>query len=214
VFLDSAKKYLSDKTTNDVKENFETLIHLYFIKQDYSKILSYVNQVGRESLLNNVLTKKSWSNENAWTLYRIGEAYYNLSDIQNAYLFYKKANDLAPFNLEFKNKLGSSLMTQNKIPEAILIFESILKENYKFVPAINNLGYANLISGNADRADQLYKMALKLDPDYEPLLMNVAGINIYQKKYREAQEILKSVLKKDPKNEQAKQVLDQLMRMK
>jgi tetratricopeptide (TPR) repeat protein len=214
VFLDSAMVYLSDKTPADVKQNFETLIHLYFIKQDYTKILNYVNQLGKDNLLNTILVKKSWDNANAWTLYRIGEAYYNTNNVPDAYTFYKKADELAPYNPEFKNKLGASLMAENNISQAIIVFESILKEDPKFVQAINNLGYANLASGNAVKAEELYNRALKLDPDYESLLMNVAGLSIYKKNYKEAQEVLKRILKKNPKNEQAKQVLEQLKGMK
>ncbi|MDF2436354.1 MAG: hypothetical protein K0Q95_730 [Bacteroidota bacterium] len=209
-FLDSAKKYLSDKTTADVKDNFEILIHLAFIKKDYAKIISYVNHVGRDAVLNSMLTKKSWSNDNAWTLYRIGESYTSMADQDNAYVFYKKADALAPFNPEFKNKLGASLMAKNEVPNAIGVFESILKENPKFVPALTNLGYAYLVSGNAVRAEIYYKRALTLDPDYEPLLMNTAGLMIYQKKYSEAREVLSRVIKKNPNNEQAKSVLAQL----
>ena len=150
---------------------------------------------------------------NAWTLYQIGEAYYNNGDIANAYSFYKKADELAPFNPEFKNKLGASLMAQNKVNEAIPIFESILKEDSKFLPAINNLGYAYLVSGNANKAEELYNRALKLDPDYESLLMNIAGLNIYKKNYKAAADILKQVLKKNPKNEQAKKVLGQIFKL-
>ena len=109
-FLDSAKTYLPDKTLADVKHNFETLVHLYFIKQDYPKILGYVNHLGIDDVLNSVLVKKSWDNANAWTLYRIGEAYSNLGDISNAFTFYKKADELSPYNPEFKNKVGATLM--------------------------------------------------------------------------------------------------------
>ena len=214
VFLDSAKKYLSDATINEVKQNFETLIHLYFIKHDFAKILIYVNQIGKENLLTTILTKKSWDNANAWTLYHIGEAYSNTGNIQDAYTFYKKANELAPYNPDFKNKLGATLMAENKVQEAIVIFTNILIENPKFVQAINNLGYANLISGQSTEAEALYNRALSLDPDYEPLLMNVAGFYIYKKKYKEANEILKQVLKKNPGNQQAKQILKQLQKFK
>lgn len=209
-YLDSAKKYLSDKTLNDVKLNFESLVHLYFIKKDFDKILIYVNQIGKDNLLNTILTKKSWNNNNAWTLYHIGESYFNTGNVDNAFTFYKKANDLAPFNQEFKNKLGASLMAQNKVDDAISIFASILKENPKFVQALNNLGYANLIKGNISEAETLYNRALKLDPDYEPLLLNVAGLNIYKKNYKEARLLLNQILKKNPDNQQAKKVLDQL----
>ena len=213
VFLDSAKKYLDDKTNKDVADNFDDLVHLAFMKKEYSQILNYISMMGKDNVLKNRLNKRSWDNMHAWTAYRIGEAFYNTSDLADAYLFYKKADELAPYDPEFKNKLGASLMAQNKVPEAMAIFEATLKENPKFVPALNNLGYANLVSGNAMKADELYKRALALDPDYEPLLMNVAGFNIYQKKYKRAQEILKGVLKKNPQNEQAKQVFEQLKSM-
>ncbi len=214
VYLDSAQKYLSEKTLNDVKENFETLVHLYFIKENFGKILSFVNQLGKENLLNTVLTKKSWSNDNAWTLYRIGEAFYNNKQITEAYLFYKKADELAPFNPEFKNKLGVSLMAQNKTAEGIKIFEATVKENPKFVQALNNLGYAYLVTGKTIEAESIYKKALALDPDYEPLLMNLAGFHIFKKNYKEAQQILKTILKKNPQNTQAQQVLEQLKQNK
>ena len=213
-YLDSAKVYLSDKTVEDVKRNFGILVHLYFIKEDFARIIGYVKQLGKENVLSKYLINKSWSNDNAWTLYQIGEAYYNTGDISNAYTFYKKADELAPFNPEFKNKLGASLMAQNKVNEAISIFESILKEDSKFVPAINNLGYAYLVSGNANKAEELYNRALKFDPDYESLLMNIAGLNIYKKNYKAAVDILKQVLKKNPKNEQASKVLVQVNGMK
>lgn len=210
VFLDSAKKYLPEKSINDIKQNFELLVHLYFIKQDFAKILNFVNQIGKEHLLNIHLIKKSWDNSHAWTLYRVGEAYSDLGNIQEAYLFYEKATILAPYNLEFKNKLGTSLMAQNKIREGMSIFFTILKENPKFVQALNNLGYANLIIGNIPETETLYNRALKLNPDYEPLLMNIAGLYIYKKEYKDAKMLLKQVLKKNPANEQAREVMKQL----
>lgn len=214
VLLDSAQKYLNDHTEQDLKKNFEMLIHLYFIKQDYNRILNYVNKLGKSYVLNSLLVKQSWSNDHAWTLYRIGEAYYNVADYQNAHTFYKKADELAPFNPEFKNKEGTSLMIQNKVKEAIKIFETTIQENPKFVPALNNLGYAYLVSGNTEKAEKLYNRALKLDPDYEPLLMNVAGLHIYKKNYKGATEALNKVIKKNPGNEQAKEVLFQISKLK
>ncbi len=213
-YLDSATFYLSDKTSNDVKQNLETLIHLYFVKENYAKILSYVSQLGKENLLQNVLIKKSWGNNNAWTLYRIGESFYNEGIIEDAYLFYKKAVELSPYNPEFKNKLGASLMAQNKVNQAIPIFEAILKEDPKFVPALNNQGYANLVSGNTNKAEDFYNRALSLDPDYEPLLMNLVGLKIYKKNYKGAEKLLKQILIKNPKNGQAIKVLDQLKGIK
>jgi tetratricopeptide (TPR) repeat protein len=213
VFLDSAAKYLSDRTVNDVRSNFGLLVHLAFIKKEYSKIIDYVKQLGGPKVLE-ILNKRSWSNDDAWTAYRIGESFYNVTDLTNAFVYYKKADELAPLNPEFKNKIAAVLMAQNKIAEAIRIYETILKENPKFVPALTNLGYAFLVSGNPVKAENYYRSALKLDPDYEPLLMNFAGLNIYQKKFADARETLNKVLKKNPSNAQAKQVLEQLKALK
>ncbi|MBA3971157.1 MAG: tetratricopeptide repeat protein, partial [Bacteroidetes bacterium] len=214
VYLDSAKIYLSDKTDEELKKNFELLVHLSFIRQEHEQILSYLKRLGKETVLNNILVHKSWDNQNAWTLYRIGETYYAKGDIENAYIYYTKADGLSPHNPEFKNKIGATLMAKKNVPQAILIFESILREDPKFIQAINNLGYANLISGNTVEAEELYNRALKLDPDYESLLMNVAGLYIYKQNYKQAELTLKRVLKNNPKNAQAQQVLSQLKTLK
>ncbi len=213
-YLDSAQFYLSDKSKEEVILNFELLVHLNFIKMNYLKILSYVDQVGGIDKLKKTLNKKSWDNANAWTAYRIGEAYYSLGDIKSAYIYYEKACDLSEYNPEFRNKLGASLLAMQKVPEAIIVLTALVKESPTFVQAINNLGYANLLSGNALKAEELYNRALKLDPDYESLLMNFAGLKIYQKKYKDAEALLNRILKKNPDNQQATLVLKQLKSLK
>ncbi|MBL7889927.1 MAG: tetratricopeptide repeat protein [Bacteroidia bacterium] len=209
-YLDSAMKYLQEKDLTSIEKNFDLLVHIYFTKQNFSKVIELSSKIGKEKLLNTVLVKRSWDNQHAWTLYRIGESYYKNGDINNAYSYFKKATELAPFNPEFNNKLGVSLLAQNKVKEAISIFESTLAENPKFVPAISNLGYASLVSGNVLKAEQLYNKGLSLDPDYEMLLMNVAGLYIYKKDLKQAELYLKKVIKKYPENQQAKDVLKQL----
>lgn len=213
-FLDSAKKYIVDKTIDDIKKNFTLLIHISFSKQDYSGILNYINQIGKDYLLSAYLTQTSWDNAHAWTAYRIGEAFTNTGNIQDAFSFYKRANELAPYYTDFKNKLGTSLMALQKVNEAMSIFSDILKENPKFVQALNNLGYAKLVTGTSSDAETLYKRALQLDPDYEPLLMNMAGLHVYKKEYKEAQQVLNKILKKNPANQQARKVLEQLAGLK
>jgi len=213
-YLDSAKKYLSDKTIEDITDNFQLLIHINFIQQNYSQIISFVNKVGKEKLLNNLLIKKAWDNEDAWTAYRIGEALYAQNNLIDAFLFYKKATELAPLNFEFQNKLGVVLMDQNKYAEAIQIFKNSNAQNPKYPQVLNNLGYAYLLNGEIIKAEETYNKALKLDPDYELLLMNIAGLYIYKKQYNEALVILEKIIKKNPKNIRAKEALMQLKQFK
>ena len=189
------------------------LVQLYFIKNDFNKIITYVNRLTDQALLNNLLSKKSYSNEHAWTSYRIGEAFFNVGDLQRATNYYKKATDLAPYVLDFKNKYGSSLAAKGLLPTAEKIFTEILKENPKHVSALTNLGYVQLAQGNVTKAEQLYFKALSLDPDYEALLLNIAGLYAYKKDYQQAELYLKRLLKRNPNNLKAKQALTQIKQL-
>jgi tetratricopeptide (TPR) repeat protein len=212
-YLDSALIYLKDKTETDIKANLEPLVQLYFIKNDFNKIASYTNKLSDQSILNTLLTKKSYSNDNAWTSYRIGEAFYNLGDLQRAINYYKRAIDLAPFVLDFKNKYGSALAAKGLLPNAEKEFQDILKENPKHVSALTNLGYVKLAQGNVREAEQLYFKALSLDPDYEALLLNIAGLYAYKKDFKQAEIYLNKILKRNPNNIKAKQALTQIKQM-
>ncbi len=206
-FLDSSKKYLADKTADDVKNNFEALVHLYYMKNDFGKIISYASQFSRQTLLNDMLNHKSLMNDDAWTCYRIGEAYSNTGKTNDAYIFYQKASSLAPYNYELKNKYASSLFQLGKKEEAKRIFEQITNENPKFAPALSNLGFIYFQNGNKEKALQYYDKALALDPDYEQALLNKAGLLLYEKKNSEAIVLAKRILKRNPKNKQALGIL-------
>lgn len=212
-YLDSAGFYLKDKTEADLKSNFEPLIQLYFIKNDYTKIINYTNKLSDQTILNTLLIKKTYSNDHAWTSYRIGEAFYNIGDIQRAINYYKKAVDLAPYVLDFKNKYATALASKGLILNAEKEFMEILKENPKHVSALTNLGFIKLSQGKLYEAEELYDKALKLDPDYEALLLNVAGLYAFKKDYKQAEQYLTRVLKKNPANLKAKEALIQLKKM-
>ena len=212
-YLDSAARYLKDKTETDIKANLEPLVQLHFIKNDFNKISSFANQLGDQTILNSLLVKKSYSNDHAWTSYRIGEAFYNLSDLQRAINYYKKAVDLAPYVLDFKNKYGSALAAKGLLPNAEKEFNEILKENPKHVSALTNLGYIKLTQGKIKEAEQLYFKALSLDPDYEALLLNIAGLYAYKKEFKQAESYLNKIIKRNPNNVKAKQALTQIKQM-
>lgn len=212
-YLDSASTYLKDKTEADVKANLEPLVQLCFIKNDFNKIANYTNKLGDQTILNTLLIKKSYSNNHAWTSYRIGEAFYNLSDLQRAINYYKKAVDLAPFVLDFKNKYGSALAAKGLFSNAEKEFTEILKENPKHISALTNLGYVKLAQGNVKEAEQLYFKALTLDPDYEALLLNIAGLYAYKKDFKQAEMYLNKITKRNPNNTKAKQALAQIKQM-
>lgn len=209
-YLDSALFYLKDKTELELKSNFESLIQLYFSKGDYNKIISYSDRLTDPYILSSMLNKKTYSNDNAWSCYRIGEAFYNNGNLTRAIVYYKNAVKLAPYALDFKNKLGSALAANQQISEAEVEFNQILKENPKHVSALTNLGFIKLSKGDATNCETLYKKALALDPDYEPLLINIAGYYAFKKNFSQSKLYLEKILKRNPNNQQAKQALVQI----
>lgn len=211
--LDSAAVYLKDKTETDLKNNIDLLVQLYFSKTDFNKIVSYVNKLTDPYLLKIQLIKKSYSNEDAWTSYRIGEAFFNTGNIQRAIIYYKNSVTLAPYVLDFKNKYGAALAANGLLPAAEKELSEILKENPKHVSALTNLGFVKLRQGNAKEAELLYFKALALDPDYDALLLNIAGLYAYKKDYKQSEIYLNRLLKHSPNHQQAKQALTQISAM-
>ena len=209
-YLDSARLLLKDNTKELLSKNFEALVQLYFLENNYSKVNFYANKLGQNVLLQKRLTKKSYGNDNAWTCYRIGESFMNVNQAQTALSFYQKANELAPFSPDFKDKLAGCCAILGDFASAEKYYKEALNENPKFVNALTNYGYLCISTNRVGEAEQLYKRALKLDPDYEPLLMNMAGLLNYKGDTKDAKIILEKILKKNPKNYQVKQILMQL----
>ena len=212
-FLDSAASLLKDKKAEDLFTNVRALIQLNFIKQNFQKIISYVTQIGEQRCLNSLFVKKSFDNLDAWTCYRIAESHYYTNDLTGSIQWFKQAVNLAPFNLEFRNKLGSTLAALNNFKDAKEQFNFVIKENPKHVSALTNLGYVKLSEGVQSEAIKLYEIALKIDPDYEPLLLNLAGYYAFTKNKKEAKRYLENILKKNPKNQKAKMALEQVERL-
>jgi tetratricopeptide (TPR) repeat protein len=212
-FLDSAASLLKDKKAEDLFTNVRALIQLNFIKQNFQKIISYVNQIGEQRCLNSLFVKKSFDNLDAWTCYRIAESHYYTNDLPGSIQWFKQAVNLAPFNLEFRNKLGSTLAALNNFKDAKEQFNFVIKENPKHVSALTNLGYVKLSEGLQSEAIKLYEIALKIDPDYEPLLLNLAGYYAFTKNKKEAKRYLENILKNNPKNQKAKMALEQVERL-
>ncbi len=212
--LDSAKAYLKDKTIKEIRANIEPLVQLNFIKNNYNKIINYVNVLTDITLLNELLINTTYSNDNAWTCYRIGESFYNTGDIQRATNYYKKASDLAPFILDFKNKYGSVLAEKGLLKNAEIIFSEILSENPKHISALTNLGYIKLCKGDFKSAENIYFKGLSLDPDNDALLLNIAGFFAYKKDFLTAKLYLNKLLKHNPNHLKAKHALYQIKQMR
>lgn len=207
--LDSAQSYLPDKSEQDVRNNFSLLARICFLRQNFEKLKTYTSKAGKKYLLD-TFNKKSLSNNDAWTLYRVGEAYSKTGSISEAYDYFKKACELALYNLEFKNKLAGVLLALNKTDDAQLLYESIIKEDSKFPQAYCNLGFIFMLKENAFMAELNYNKALALDPDYEQAIINKTGLYVSQKQTQKAKQVLLDFLSQHKQSSRVKELLSKL----
>jgi lipoprotein NlpI len=206
--LDSAKHYFPDATPEDVRENFMHLVRWAYLKNNASLVTSYVRQMAGVLSL---LSDKSFSNDDAWTSYRIGEAYVSLGDKENAVKFFMNAVELAPFNPDFRNKLAQAQFETGRYEEARKNLQAIIRENPRYASAYVSLGYLILsVDRDVRRADIFYDMALSFDPDNEQAMYNKAGTLMYLERKSLAIGMLKRLLRKNPDHTQGRALLNSL----
>ena len=214
IFLDSAEALLDGPVT---KGDFNTRVKLWYLKGEYKVVKNLVASAG-PVVLQQWLTQKSWDNEDAWTAYRIGESYNLgsgdagvLEDLNQSRVFFKRAVELAPFIMEFRNKLGVATLVTGDAVGAFRIFADLVAEDPGFTSSYANLGYLNLAKrDDPDIALRYYKLGLSLDPDDETLWMNMVGLHIYNKDFEQAKKVLRDILKRNPEHEQALAVMESL----
>ncbi|MES2558188.1 MAG: tetratricopeptide repeat protein, partial [Bacteroidota bacterium] len=196
--LDSAQKYLQEEKGIIETDLIDSRIHFFYLRQDYNAIMQQSRSMNVSGC------------NNAWTCYRIGQAYQNTGVPQQAEGWYNRAVQLAPANLDFMNKLGTIQIELDNVTGGINTLASSLKRNPKQATALTNIGFAYLKQGNTQLAMKYYNDALALNPDFEQALLNKAGLYNYLGNTGEAKTILKQLLKRNPANTQVKQLLEQL----
>ncbi len=197
-FLDSAEFFISEL---DEDEGINTRIHYYFLRENYSSIIQ-------------IVSSNSENVEDAWTNYRIGQAYFNLSNFDSAQIYFETATRISPYTLEFQNKLGNTyqqLFMINQKNTAMLenaknVFEKLVELNPRFIPGISNSGYMNMLSGNFSKAEEMINRAIGLDPDYLPARFNLIAVFVALEKWDDAEKQVDYILTIDPKNEKALQL--------
>ena len=187
--LDSAAFYL--KKVPNFFDKAEPLIHLHYLQNDLDKVIETSKKININKI------------KEAWNLYRVGEAFYQKNDMAQAETYFKKALQIKPLNLDFKNKLASVYMQKNDIETAGSLFAQIIEEDDTHIAALNNLGFVSLNLGNLSKAEKLYNKALSINPDYLPALLNKVGLTLLNKDNFKAKKLLRRILQLDPKNEKA-----------
>lgn len=197
IMLDSAQYYLQLAGDNLLKI-FEPTIHLRYLKNDYEGIIQFSNKVNVTNI------------RDAWTAYRIGEAFLQKQKYDKAVNYLERAVALMPLQADFNNKLSVALIQAGKIETAENVLNNLIKENPKHVSALTNLGFLRISTGKIADAEQLYNRALASDPDYTQALLNITALKMLQQDKNAAKTYLQRILKKNPNNAKAKELWQQL----
>jgi len=205
-YLDTAFTYLSKI---DEELCLREWIKYYFFRADYAALVKWFEQITFNQRLTE-LNIQSYSNDDAWAWYRVGEAYYKLSEWDKAYRCFKQAVVLAPYHLEIQNKYAMALLRTQRFLESAQVFEFILRENPNFEKSYANYGYLLSLQGEYDKAAELYRKAIALNPDLLYAWLNYAAYHLHSENIEEAKKCLQEVLRIKPNHQQAKQLLNQL----
>ena len=148
----------------------------------------------------------------AWTYYRIGEAYAAIQDYNTAARWYQQALDLGPDHLRFMDKLGVALTQSGRIAEAIGVYDRLIQLNPLFETGLNNRGFARLMSEDLTGAEADFKSALAISPDMELALANLASLYLNTARQDEAKPLVRRLISLFPENPEYKQVWELVSR--
>lgn len=207
-YLDSATKLLTFVTEG--KEKFKATVQLLFFRSGYDKVLEYLSTQDAEKVYSTWLIEKSYDNADAWTAYRIAESFTILHQDKEALKWMEKAILLAPFQLEFRNKLGNLYARLKDYRSAEREFRWMLQENPMQANAYSNLGFLYLIRADFEIAEMYLLKGLNLEPDNENLLLNMANLHLQRGDEKKAIYMLNRVLLLNPDHEGAKLALSRL----
>jgi tetratricopeptide (TPR) repeat protein len=203
--LDSARVYLNAIPKSE-NTKFSLEVYYFYLKNDFQAILNLVEKQD-EGVIIQSLKGLDWDNKDAWTAYRIGQAYQNSTNSIKAKIYYQEAIALAPSVLEFQEKLGLIAAKLQDWNLANDLLSQVVKSDPNRSESWSNLGFVYLQKGKQKEAENCYKKALALDPDYIQALLNLAGLYFQQGNNVQGEKALRNILKIDPNHQQAQYIL-------
>lgn len=189
-FLDSAAVHLQNaRRTTSVDELSTSLVRLYYLQKNYDELVRLSRELDGSKITD------------AWTLYRIGEAYDNTGDPQTASRYFEAAVERSPYHLRFLNRLGMSYVATQRFDRAITTFDRLLAENPKYTEAYNNRGFARAMQGDFVSAEDDFRKALSLNPDETQALANLASLYLNTNQREKARPYARRLLELAPADE-------------
>jgi tetratricopeptide (TPR) repeat protein len=209
ILLDSAYDWLNKPLKCTTGKQAALWVRYFFLKKEWKELANWFEKAkkqGRFQWINGNI----WSNELAWTAYRIGEAYWELGKPSEALPHLLNAKKWAPLIPDFGNKVGVCQLALSRLPDALATWMEVLKEDPEHVPSLSNVGFALMESGRLSEALEYLKKSLSLDPDHILSLSNAARCTLMKGDIRAARAYLKRIVVLQPDHAQAKTALIEL----
>lgn len=204
--LDSAWAYIREMPES---ESYGERVHLFHLRQTPGLLVRFVEQYGIDRLLGS-LNEQGYDNRDAWTAYRVGEAFSEMGNSELASTYYAQARQLAPAVLEFQNKYAATALKMGDIRTAEMVFETLKEMNPYYPEAQGNYGYVQLLYGDTAAAIAHFKAALNLDPDYTPARLNLISSYMATQRFADAKLLLEPLIREYPDNPQYRAAWRQL----
>ncbi len=204
--LDSMRYYLEQTE----EPAFREWIYYYFAKAEYDSLLQFArSRLGAE-------LPAVWEPplDDAYTCYRLGEAFLQTGNALRALDFFSLSTNAArreegasvsaeglgrgSAHPPFYEKRGVALIQLGRLEEARKAFLHALALEPMRPVALNNLGYIAALEGRYERAEERYLEALRIDPDYARALLNLAAVYLQTGRKAEARSALLRCLALEP----------------
>jgi len=134
------------------------------------------------------------------TINEVGNYYYELDRIEDAFKEYQKALDLVPGLSRTHNNLGIIYWELGLTDQAISSYKHSLELDGENVCAMNNLAYLySLEQGKIDEAIRYYQEATRRGVDYPPAYNNLAHLFVLEgRNLKEAEELARVAVNLEP----------------
>lgn len=200
-FIDSAIGYLVLSGVDTANTTDPDFIRALFLQDKFSTIITLCKNLNANNL------------SNAWTAYRIGEAYLQTKQANKAIPFFIRATTIMPYALDFKNKLTAAYLESNHWKEAEQTANEILKENPTYAMAYLNKSYLYMQQKDWQAALLAAQKALLYAPNHVQSLINMAVIQYQMHQTKNILPYLLRAQKLNPQNEQVQAMIQDLSRL-
>lgn len=187
LYLQKAAELISSQTSVDSK------IHLAYLKQDWGSIVKLGSQVKDTS--------------QPETHYRLAKAYQRTGNYVQALLNLERAVNMDPDRPEYYNELAVVCIKLKDLQGAIRYVQRGIDRFPGNSSLLTNMGYAEYLSGEINKARSWYEHSLAIDPDHIPTLENLAQLYLSIGDMKRGRNCVERILKLQPNHAQARELL-------